>query len=255
MRNIGTINLKFSMVNIPLSVNSFLDYSGISFKQLCPYCNKPIRYKRWCDNCQKEIPYSELKSGFQVSKDEIIPIDKEVLNSLEIETRIITVMKRDSEFEFLTEKCYLLTPAKKIPKPYFLLRNLLIEEGLSLLIEFSLRKKIHLGIIKPITLGNHTYLLLKQILYADKIKSIEPLKEENISEEEMELGKELLNIIKEKTKGITYKEIKDKRVELLEKILKGEIKPKEIKVETKESDLLSQLKQTVEVVKRKKKKV
>jgi len=255
MRAIGSLNLKFGLVNIPLRVNSFLDYQGISFRQLCPYCKNPINYLRVCKNCKKEIPYNELLNGFQLSKNNIIIVDKEKINNLNLETRIVAIVDRDKEPEFLTEKCYLLTP-DKVRKPYFLLREILIKLNKEIVVEFALRKQLHLGIIKPITINGITYLMLKQILYADKIKDIEPLKEEQIDEKELELGLKLFEMIHSSLEKVNFLELKDRRKELLEKVLKGEIEveiPKEAIGEAK--SMLEEIKKSLEVMKKEKKEV
>lgn len=254
MRKIGTLNLRIGLAQIPLAINSFLDYQGISFKQLCPKCETPIKYKRVCSNCNKEVEYAELKSGLQLSKSNIVVIDKEIFKNLKLETKILAIIKTNSEFEFITERCYLLTPDEKVKKPYFLLRNLLLEKNKSLVVEFSFRNKVHLAIIKPINFSGVVFLMLKQILYSDKIKDITPLKEEELTEEELKLGRELFELISKNIENKSYMDIRDKRLELLEKVLSGKVKPQTIK-KIKETELKEQLKKSVELVKIKTKKV
>jgi DNA end-binding protein Ku len=249
MKKIGTITIKIGLINIPLSVVSFLDYQGVGFKQLCPTCENQITYKRVCLKCQKEISYNELKSGFKISKNNIVVVDKETLKQLEnTETRILGIISLNSEFEFITEKCYLLAPHKDIPKPYFLLLNILLNDNIELVIEFVLRKKLNLGIIKPIKLFGRYYLMLKQILYSDKIKEIPIFEEEKVLEEELQMGRELFKIVSKTLPNKSYDEIKDKRTELISQILEGKIKPIIVEKE-KEMSLIEQLKQTIETLK------
>jgi DNA end-binding protein Ku len=247
--SIGTITIKIGLVNIPLSVVSFLNYQNISFKQLCPDCLQPIQQKRVCKNCGKEIPFSELKSGFRISKNNIVVIDKEALKQLEnLETKILGIIPLNSEYEFITEKCYLLAPHKDMPKTYFLLLNILLNDNIELVIEYALRKKLNLGIIKPIKLFGKNYLMLKQILYSDKIKEIPIFKEEQILEDELKIGRQLFKTICETLENKEYKDIKDKRVELLQKILEGKIE-KKVEVE-KGKNLIEQLTKSVELIKK-----
>jgi non-homologous end joining protein Ku len=142
----------------------------------------------------------------------------------------------------------MLTPQKEAVKQYFLLLKILTVENKSLVIEFVMRKKIHLGIIKPIVLNGMSFLLLKEILYSDKIKPIEPLKEEQITEEELKLGRELIELVSQKVENKKYEEIRDKRIEILQKILSGEVKPQEIKTDETQA-LVEQLKKSVETSK------
>jgi DNA end-binding protein Ku len=247
MRKIGSLNLTIGLVSIPLGINSFLDYKGISFKQLCPTCEKPISYVRRCVSCDNDVNFAELKNGFEISKDNITVIDKEVFKSLEnYPTKVLAIITTNSEFEFVPEKFYLLSPSKTAVKQYFLLLRVLISENKSLVVEFVMRKKIHLAIVKPISISGNNFLMLKEILYSDKIKSIEQVKEEELTEEELKLGKQLLNLITQSVENKSYETITDKRVEILKQALAGELKAVE---QPKEKELLEQLKKSVETTK------
>lgn len=243
MRAIGTITLNLGLISIPLKVCSFLDSGDISLKQLCPSCQNPISFKRYCNNCSTEVAYSQLLSGFEITKDNIVVVDKKALN-LDYQTRIVAVVDKDSVPEFLPKKFYLLTP-KDLEKPYFLLMSILIRTNKEMVIEFSLRKKLHLGVIKPTNINGINFLMLKQILYAENIKEITPLKEMTLQEEELKLGLELFEKIKESIPKVNFMELKDNRREILEKMLKGEYKPTvEIKATTE--DITTLLKQSLE---------
>jgi hypothetical protein len=196
-------------------------------------------------NCQEEVAYSQLLSGFEITKDNIIVIDKKALN-LDYQTRIVAVVDLNSEFEFMPKKFYLLTP-KDIDKPYFLLLNILTKTNKEIVIEFSLRKKLHLGIIKPIIVNGYKFLMLKQIIYSDSIKEISPLKELAVSEEELNLGLELFEKIKETIPKINFLELKDNRKEILAKMLKGEIQPITAVKQTTE-DITTLLKKSLETM-------
>lgn len=267
-RAIGSLNIRMGIFNIPLTVHSLIDYQGVSFKQLCPYCFEKgkttrINQIRKCLVCNKEIPYSELKWGYKLSKDKIIPIPKEMLENLSKgETRILMSYDSNSNLsafeELIQAKVYLLTPNENVTKPYYLLRELLLKKKKSLLVQYSLKSRLHLGIIKIKTLTDRygqkrIFLLLKQVVYSDKIKPIKPLPIEEVTEEELKLGIELFELVEQKSEKTDYTKVKDRRKELLEKILKGEVKVETVEV-VKEKELVEQLKSSVEVVKKKKKK-
>ena len=245
MRAIDTITLRFGLVNIPLRVNSIISYKKFGFKQLCPNCHSKISHKLYCEKCQKEICYQDLEYGFEISKSNMVLVDREKFQFPK-EAKIITFIKTNSEPEIIQEKCYLLTP-KGIAKPYFLLLKLLRDCNKSIIVEYVLRKTLHLGIIKPVNINGYWYLLLKQIVYSDAIKEIEELKEEKITEEELSYAKQLFEIMYSKTNKMTYWDIKDKRLEILEKMLSGKIKVKEKKDTEEFKGLMEQLKKSVEL--------
>jgi DNA end-binding protein Ku len=240
-----------------MGVNSFLDYYGVSFNQLCPTHKTPIQYKRVCSACGgQEIPYGNLLSGLQLRRGEFAIVDKSLFSSLEKHTDIVAVIPTDSEYEYLTEKCYLLSPDTNNSKAYFLLREILLKSGKSVVIQYVLRKKQNLGIIKPISIKGFTYLMLKQILYCDKIKDVSVLDELGVKEEEYELAKQLFELIVSKLQKIDYKQIKDERKAILEKYLNGELKvEEEVEKVHKVDDLLEQMKNAIELEKVKEKKI
>jgi DNA end-binding protein Ku len=247
MRKIGTLTISIGLVQIPMGINSFLDYQGISFKQLCPTCDGLVQYKRFCSKCNQEVEYHTLKSGFEIGND-IVVVEKEVFKTLEsYPTKILAIIPTNSEYEFVTEKCYLLSPLKENPKQYFLLLNLLSSEGKSLVVEFVMRKKIHLAVVKVVEFDGVKFLMLKEVLYADKIKSVEPITEEKPTEEELKLGKELFELISQRIENKNYKEITDKRVELLQNVLSGKTKIEKPNPLTYTS--IEQLKKSVESLK------
>jgi non-homologous end joining protein Ku len=253
MRSIGTLNIHFGLMVISVSVNSFLDYQGITFKQLCPNCKSPISEVKVCKNCEQQLQHSQLLSGFQVSKDNIIIIDKEQLKP-DLTPRIIAIINSGTAPDFLSHKHYLLTPKPNFEKQYWLLFNLLTNENKEIVIEYALKKRLYLGIVKPINLGeNKLYLLLKQILYYDNIKDIPHTKPTQIAETEHTLALELFRKMCEQLKGINFSEIKDKRKEILEKMLTGKMPI--TTPEEKIGDLVEQLKESIKQFEKKKKKV
>lgn len=228
MRTIGSINLNLGLVNIPLKINSFLDYKGVSFCSLCPKCNKPINQVKICknDKCEnytKEIPYNQLISGYYLGKDMGYKvIDKSMFDNFSnFQTRIVAIVDNNSCPNFLISKTYILTPPKEITKPYFLLKEILNTAHKELVIEYMFRKSIHLGLIKPISFEGKSMLMLYNILYSDKIKNIEKPKEEEIKEEELKLGLTLLDTIIANMNKINFMDLKDRRKEMVNNLLNG----------------------------------
>jgi DNA end-binding protein Ku len=254
MRKIATLNLRVGLFNIPMGVNSFLDYQDISFKQLCPSCKSPINYKKFCGNCKVDVPHEKLLSGFQVGKNNILEVDKGVFETIDRETRVVAVIPTNSEQEFLGTKYYILSPISDVEKPYFLLKSILSKLDKELVILYALRQKLNLGVIKSVNIKGKEFLMLKQILYAERIKSIEEIAEKPIAEEELNLGMELFNKLVENLQKINYMEIKDERKKLIEKYIMGEIKPIPIERVKEVKSLVDELKASVDLMKEKPKK-
>ena len=243
-RKIGTIYLQFGLTSIPLAIHNFITKNEFSFNQLCPNCLAPIKYKRVCPKCGKEIGYHELKSGLKVG-DKYFIIDKEKLNS-NLETKILAILNKDSEPEYILDSFYLLMPNKDAEKQYFLLLDILLKKNKELLIEYGLRKKLHLAIIKPYNIGGVFYLVLKNIIYAENIRKIPEIDLIEIKKEEMDLGLKLFEILENSLKGVKYSEIKDKRKEKILEMIKVGNKEKVVEEVKKFASLQEELVKSIE---------
>lgn len=255
MRKIGSISIKFGLINIPLAINSFIQENDISFRQLHKECLSPIQYKKVCSKCGKEVSKEDIVSGFKVGKDEYVVIDKEKLQFDNFETKIVSIIDKNSEPEFISTKFYLLTPVKTAEKQYFLLLKLLDTLEKEMVIEYSMRKKINLAIVKVVKVGNRKLLMLKNIVYANSIRlertDLANIPQEiEIGKEEFELAKQLFNMIVENVKGNSYKELEDRRLEIIKDMINGKYEKANVsKNVAKFKDLAEQLINSIEMLK------
>jgi len=234
MKSIGTLNLEFGMLTLPMSISTFANYNDISFSNVCPK-EHDIKTKRWCDVCNKEIPYTELKKAFKISKDKKIVFDagliEAIKNNQDKSCKVLKVFEQPQTYKmkYLIDKVYYLTPKEKFEKGYFILKEALKHNGNSLLIDFMIRSRKHLGLIEPF--GD--YLILFQLIYAEQIKTPTPLKKIEVSEKDVENASILLESIYEDTKNLNLKDIKDTyKKELFEAILSK----KKVKIEKKQEE-------------------
>src|SRR5256714_3063184 len=85
-RSIWKGSISFGLVNIPVKLHSTTDSSkDFSFNQLDDKGHR-IQYKKWCSVEDKEIPGSEIKKGYQISKDNYVVVEKEDLEKIKIKT-------------------------------------------------------------------------------------------------------------------------------------------------------------------------
>ncbi len=239
MRSIATINLEVGMLSLPMSISTFADYNGIALSNVCPH-GHDIHMKRWCEDCQKEIPFNELKSAFKISKDQKIVFGKELIEVLKEKqdksSKVLKVFRQQntSNIKYLVDKVYYLTPKEKFEKGYFILLSALQNSGNTLLIDFAIRNRKHIGLIEPFG----QYLIIFQLLYADQIRQPTALKPIAVSESDTKNAQYLLESILEETKNVNIAEIKDTyKDELFEAITSG--KTDVPKIEKKEEDSFS----------------
>jgi len=68
-------SVSFGLVNIPVKVYLATEDREFSFNQLCPNGHR-IQYKKWCPTEGKEVSYSEIKKGYEVTKDNYVVVEK-----------------------------------------------------------------------------------------------------------------------------------------------------------------------------------
>jgi DNA end-binding protein Ku len=69
-------SISFGLVNNPIQVFSAIQKEEYtSFNQLDNKGHK-IKYKKWCPVEEREVPCSELKKGYEVSKDNYVVLER-----------------------------------------------------------------------------------------------------------------------------------------------------------------------------------
>src|SRR5207247_813915 len=61
-------SISFGLVNIPIKLYTATNKREFVFNQLCQNGHR-IRYKKWCPAEEREVPYSEIKKGYEVTKN------------------------------------------------------------------------------------------------------------------------------------------------------------------------------------------
>ena len=213
-------SISFGLVNIPIKLYTTTDYNdGYSFNQLDQEGHK-IQYKKWCPVEQREIPYSEIKKGYEISKDKYVLIEKEDLEKIKVKTTKTIDIKEfidTKEFDpILIEKSYYVAPdngndsqrnnksKKKIInsssiKAYNLFINTIRETDKIAIGKVVLKDKEHLVALRSYQKG----LVMHQLMYQEEIKPINEIEgmpgSENsipsppVDKREIELGKILVD--------------------------------------------------------------
>src|SRR5919197_940776 len=227
-------SISFGLVNIPIQVFSATQKEEYtSFNQLCNEGHK-IKYKKWCPVEEREVQWSEIKKGYEISKDTYVVLEKEDLEKVKLKTTNTIEVKEfieSGQFDpIFIEKNYYVGPetAKKkktetSTKAYSLLVKILNETNKVAVGKVVLRDKEHVVALRAYQRG----LVMHQLKYLDEIRPMDEIglldglqqvdsKElslgktlvENLSSEEFDLGqysdayaKELEKLIEAKSKG------------------------------------------------------
>ena len=85
-RTIWKGSISFGLVNIPVQVFAATQKEEFSsFNQLDEKGHK-IKYKKWCPIEEREVPWSEIKKGYEISKNNYVILEKEDLENIKLKT-------------------------------------------------------------------------------------------------------------------------------------------------------------------------
>ena len=195
-RAIGTANISFGLVSIPVKLFSAANSSaGISFNMLHTKCGSRVKQQYICpkeDNVV--VPRDEISKGYEFSKDQYVLFSAEELKALEEEstqTVEVTEFVPVSEVEpVYYDKPYYLGPDKGGAKAYWLMNEALKTTGRVALAKYAARGKQYLVMLRPMEEG----LVMQQLLYADEVRPMSEigLDKEKVPEAELKLAKMLI---------------------------------------------------------------
>src|SRR5215475_15184021 len=85
-RSIWKGSISFGLVNIPIQIFSATQKEEYtSFNQLCEKGHK-IKYKKWCPVEEREVPWTEIKKGYEITKDSYVVLEKEEIDNIKLKT-------------------------------------------------------------------------------------------------------------------------------------------------------------------------
>jgi len=252
-------SISFGLVTIPVKLYTATNKREYVFNQLCESGHR-IKYKKWCPTEDREVPYSEIKKGYEVTKDNYIVFEKEDLQKIRLKTtRSIDIKEFIDEDElnpiFIDDSYYVAPDSKNgNEKPYALLVKILNDNKMVAIGKVILKDKEDLIALRPYQRG----IVMHVLNYLDEMKPVDEIPEmtgpkSKLDPQEISLGKLLVQ--KYRNKEFDIGEYSDSYIQELKKLIdaksKGKIfvtsTPKE-KGSTK--DLLQALKASIETKKK-----
>jgi DNA end-binding protein Ku len=265
-RSIWKGTISFGLVNIPIQVFSAEQKEEYtSFSQLCQKGHR-IKYKKWCPVEDREVPWSEIKKGYEFTKNNYVLIEKEEIENIKLKTTNTIEIKEfinSEEFDPLfIEKSYYIGPdTGKKKKGSDNTTNTIPAKAYSLFVKIlNETKKVAIGKVvlrdKEQLVGLRAYqrgLVMHQLKYLDEIRPMDEIggldSAQKIDANELSLGKTLVeNLTAEEFDLGQYSDAYAKELEkLIEAKSRGEkvtIKEEEEKPE-ETTDLLKALRASI----------
>ena len=209
-RTIWKGSISFGLVNIPVQVFVTTQKDEFSsFNQLDEKGHK-IKYKKWCPIEEREIPWSEIKKGYEITKNNYVVLEKEDLENIKLKTTHTIEINEfidSEEFDPLfIEKTYYIGPdtgmtkkkkntSPSTSKAYSLFVKILNETNKVAIGKVVLRDKEHLVALRSYQRG----LIMHQLKYLDEIKpmdeveGISSVQQPKVEDKELSLGKTLVD--------------------------------------------------------------
>jgi DNA end-binding protein Ku len=194
--SIGSANISFGLVSIPIKMFTAASAGGVSFNQLHQKCGGRIKQQQICPTCNEVVERSSLVKGYEFSKDQYVQFSDDELKALEGEaSRMIDIAEfvpLDQVDPIYFEKTYYLGPDKGGEKAYRLLADTMKQSGRVALAKYVMRGKENLVLIRAANNG----LMLHSMFFADEIRDFSEVdkgESAKLKPGEMELAQRLVN--------------------------------------------------------------
>ena len=254
-RSLWQGSISFGLVNIPVKLYSATNNKEYVFNQLCQNGHR-IRYKKWCPEEEREVPFSEIKKGYEIEKDNYIVFEKEELNKVKLKTTHSIDIKEFIEYKeldpILIDNSYYVAidPKKGNETAYVLLVKILNENNLVAIGKVVLKDRENVIALRPYQRG----LVMHVLNYLDDMKPVDEIPEmgntkAKLDPQEISLGKILVQ--KYRSKEFDIGDYSDTYVQELRKLIEAKIKGRKFvssapKVAKPTKDLLEALKASIE---------
>ena len=194
--SIGSGNISFGLVSIPIRMFTAASSESVSFNQLHPKCGGRVKQQLICPTCNEVVERSSLVKGYEFAKDQYVQFTEDELKALEGEaSRMIDI----AEFVPLAdvdpiyfEKTYYLGPDKGGEKAYRLLADAMKTGGRVAVAKFVMRGKENIVLIRAAQNG----LMLHTMYFADEIRDfgeVDKGDDAKLKPGESELAQRLVN--------------------------------------------------------------
>src|SRR5207249_1768281 len=199
----------------------------IDFDMLSKEDMAPIRYARIDTKTGEEVPWNEIVKGYQYAKGKYILVTDEDFEKARPDIAknidILQFVKEEEIDPIYYEKPYYIVPAKGAEKSYKLLLKALDETKTVAVVEFMLRNRAHIAILK----NDNDILLLNQLRYHEEIREAPEVKlsNERITPKEIQLATKLINQLTESFNPAAFK---DTYIAGLKKVIKAKAAGKEV---------------------------
>ena len=194
MRPIWKGAITFGLVNVPVKVYSATESHDVPLHQVHDKDGGRIRYERHCEIDGELVPYEHIARAYDDGERTVILTDDDFAALPAERSREIDVVEfvPDDQIEPVRlDKAYFLEPDSKSVKSYALLRRTLEQEKRTAIVQFALRQRTRLGVLRV----HDDVLMVQTLLWDDEVRQADfPSLDEDvrISENELKMARSLV---------------------------------------------------------------
>jgi DNA end-binding protein Ku len=169
MRSIWRGAITFGLVNVPVKLYSATEDHDVPLHQVHAADGGRIRYQRRCEICGRVVDYQDIDKAYDAG-DRTVVLTSEDLKALPSEKsreiEVVEFVPGDQVDAIRLDRSYYLEPDSKSPRSYVLMRKVLEETERVAIVQFTLRQKTRLGVLRV----HGKALLLQSLLWDDEVR-------------------------------------------------------------------------------------
>ena len=175
-RAIASGTISFGLVAIPIKLYTAASSEQVRFNMLHEKCGGRLKMQYYCPVDDEVVERKNTVKGYEYSKGQYVRFEDSEMKALEAarsNSLEITEFVPLSSVDFVqVEKSYYLGPDKGGDKPYRLLSQCMVAQGVVAVGRWAARGKEQLVLIRP---HGDDGLLLHQLYYSNEVRSFEEI--------------------------------------------------------------------------------
>jgi len=153
MRSIWKGTISFGLVNIPIAVGIATQRTDPKFRTLDRETLQPIKQQLFSPGRGEVVPREETVKGYEVSRDQYLPMTDEELEAVAVERRrtidLVAFVDLEEIDPVFYDRTYYLEPGESAQKPYALLVEAMKRSGKAALGKIVMSSREHVVLLRP----------------------------------------------------------------------------------------------------------
>lgn len=171
MRSIWKGTVSFGLVSIGVKLYAATEEKGVSFHQVRRSDASRIRYRRVAEADGEEVAYGDIAKGYQLPSGETVVLTDEDFADLPLPTaKVVDVLQfvpSEQIDPIYFARSYYLEPEDNAVKPYVLLRDALVDSGMTGLVKVAIRNREQLATLRV----RDGVIVLETMVWPDEVRA------------------------------------------------------------------------------------